>query len=621
MDPRIIALTGASKGAIVNLQDELSIGRDTNNVLCLNDNLVSRFHAVIRREKSLYKIFDLESHNGSLVNNVPVKEQILKHRDRIQIGDSIFIFLLYEEKELSGLNDVQIDENTLLTMSALPLNLETALCSMARDLHLLVKVSATINTTKSLKALQTQLLESMFEAIPAERAAIMLIDDSLDNPVSTFGMDRTLDTSRPIHVSRTVARHVLGEGVAVLSKDVISSENLSKSESLMAANIRSLLCVPLMLQKKTIGIIHLETSDAANPLNEEHLQVVTAIASFVSGALQNLRQVEWLETENRRLQDDIQIERNMIGESQRMREIYQFIAKVAPTDSTVLVLGESGTGKELAARAIHQNSPRAHKPFVAVNCAALTETLLESELFGHEKGAFTGAHQQKKGKLEIADGGTLFLDEVAEASLHIQAKLLRVLQEREFERVGGTHSIRVNVRLVAATNKDLEEAIHKHSFRQDLYYRLNVISRTMPPLRDRREDISLLASYFLVKYSEKCKRQVTGLSAKAREYLTHYDWPGNVRELENAIERAVVLGSTKDIQPEDLPEQILETASSSSPHDVEYHEALKEAKKQIVLKALNQAKGKYIQAAAILGMHPNNLHRLMRNLGLKDDLL
>ncbi len=614
MDPTIIALTGASKGTIVDVQDELSIGREADNRLCLNDSLVSRYHAVIRREKSIYKIFDLESYNGSLINNVPVKEQTLKHRDRIQIGDSVFIFLLYEEKELSGLNNVQLDENTLLTMSALPLNLEAALCSMARDLHLLMKVSATINTTKSLKALQTQLLESMFEAIPAERAAIMLVDDSLDNPVSTFGMDRMLDSGRPIHVSRTVARHVLGEGVAVLSKDVVKSENLSKSESLMAANIGSLLCVPLVLQKKTIGIIHLETSNATKPLNEEHLQVVTAIASFVSGALQNLRPVEWLETENRRLQDDIQIERNLIGESQRMREIYQFIAKVAPADSTVLVLGESGTGKELAARAIHQNSPRAHKPFVAVNCAALTETLLESELFGHETGAFTGAHQQKKGKLEIADGGTLFLDEVAESSLHIQAKLLRVLQEREFERVGGTHPIRVNVRLVAATNKDLEEEIQKRTFRADLYYRLNVISRTMPPLRKRREDISLLASYFLVKYSEKCKRQVTGLSAKAREYLTQYEWPGNVRELENAIERAVVLGSTREIQPEDLPEQILEAASSS-----QYHEALKEAKKDIVLRALSQANGKYIPAAAILGMHPNNLHRLMRNLGMKSE--
>jgi transcriptional regulator with GAF, ATPase, and Fis domain len=619
MDPKVIALTGASKGTIVNLEEELSIGRGPENQLSLPDKRVSRFHAIIKREKSVYKIFDLESHNGTLVNGIPVNEHTLHHRDRIQIGDNILIFLLYEEKEVAGSGNVEVGDDSVLSMSPVPLNLEDALCSMARDLNLLMKVSVTINTTQSLKALQRHLLESMFEAIPAERGVIMLTDGNFDNPASTFGMERTLDTSRPIYVSRTVARHVLREGVAVLSKDVVSSENLSKSESLMAAKTRSLLCVPLMVQKKTIGIIHLETSDPATPLNDEHLQVVTAIASFVSGALQNLSQVEWLQTENKRLQADIQIERNMIGESQRMCEIYQFIAKVAPSDSTVLIFGESGTGKELAARSIHQNSPRANKPFVAVNCAALTETLLESELFGHEKGAFTGAHLQKKGKLEIADGGTLFLDEVAEASLQIQAKLLRVLQEREFERVGGLHPIKVNVRLIAATNKDLENAIQSQTFRQDLYYRLNVISRTMPPLRDRREDIPLLASYFLVKYSEKCKRHVTGLSTKAREYLLAYDWPGNVRELENAIERAVVLGSTEQIQPEDLSEQILEARSTSGPHDLDYHEALKEAKKHIVLKALSQANGKYIQAAAILGMHPNNLHRLIRNLGLRSE--
>lgn len=619
MDPKIIALTGACKGAIVNLHEGLSVGRAASNGLRLEDNKVSHCHFAIKREKGLYKISDLKSHNGTMVNGIPVHEQVLKHRDRIQIGDSIFLFLLYEEKDLSGPNEIQFDEDAVLSMSPVPLNLEDALCSMARDLNLLIKVSATINTTKSLKALQTQLLESMFEAIPAERAVIVLVDEVSGDPTSVFALDKTLDSSRTFHVSRTVANHVLSEGVAVLSKDVVASDNLSKSESLMAANIRSLLCVPLLLHKKIIGIIHLETSNAAVSLNEEHLQVVTAIAGFVSGALYNMRQVEWLESENRRLKDDLTIERNMIGESQPMREIYQFIAKVAPTDSTVLILGESGTGKELLARAIHQNSARANKPFVALNCAALTETLLESELFGHEKGAFTGAHMQKKGKLEIADGGTLFLDEVAETSLQIQAKLLRVLQEREFERVGGTRPVRVNVRLVAATNKALEEAVREHTFRQDLYYRLNVISRTMPPLRERREDILLLANYFVVKYGEKCKRRVAGLSLKARKYLVGYDWPGNVRELENAIERAVVMGSTEQIQSEDLPEQIFEAASSSSQLQLDYREAIKEAKRQLILKALNQAEGKYNQAASILGIHPNNLHRLIRKFGLKSE--
>src|SRR5262249_923142 len=255
-----------------------------------------------------------------------------------------------------------------------------------------------------------------------------------------------------------------------------------------------------------------------------------------------------VERENSRLREELDLGHNMIGESQGMREVYQRIARVAPTGSTVLILGESGTGKELAARAIHQNSARADSPFVAINCAALTETLLESELFGHEKGAFTGAIAQKKGKLETAQGGTIFLDEIGEMPLLQQAKLLRVLQEREFERVGGARTLKADIRVIAATNRDLETAIKQGAFRQDLYDRLKVGRLRRPTLRERQADIPLLASYFVTRYAAKCNRQVRGLTPAARAALCAYDWPGNVRELENAIERAVVLGSDELIQ-------------------------------------------------------------------------
>jgi Nif-specific regulatory protein len=303
-----------------------------------------------------------------------------------------------------------------------------------------------------------------------------------------------------------------------------------------------------------------------------------------------------------------------------MQRVYHFISKVSPTDSTVLVTGESGTGKELAARAIHRNSKRTQKPFIAVNCAALTETLLESELFGYEKGAFTGAFAQKKGRLEIAEGGTLFLDEIGELSPALQVKLLRVLQEREFERVGGTQSIQVDIRVIAATNKNLEAAIEQGEFRQDLFYRLNVVAFEMPPLRERREDIMLLASYFANKYGPTCNRKLTGISAEARTILTAYDWPGNVRELENAIERAVVLGTTDQILPEDLPENVLEAKSSTRISTDKYHEAVTERKREIILKALEQATGNFTEAARILDLHPNYLHRLIRNLNLREHL-
>jgi Nif-specific regulatory protein len=300
-----------------------------------------------------------------------------------------------------------------------------------------------------------------------------------------------------------------------------------------------------------------------------------------------------------------------------MRAVYQTIAKAAPSDSTVLLRGESGTGKELAARAIHRFSSRADKTFMAINCAELSDTLLESELFGHEKGAFTGAVAQKKGKFEMASGGTVFLDEMGELPSHLQSKLLRALQEREIVRVGGTQPIKVDIRVIAATNRDLEKAIKDGGFRSDLYYRLNVVSIQLPPLRDRREDVPLLAHYFAMKYAQKCKRPVKGISPEARALLVHYDWPGNVRELENAIERAVVLGSTELLLPEDLPDALHETAPPATVAETPYHSVAREAKKQLVLQALEQADGNFTQAAKTLGIHPNNLHRLVRTLDLK----
>jgi Nif-specific regulatory protein len=324
-----------------------------------------------------------------------------------------------------------------------------------------------------------------------------------------------------------------------------------------------------------------------------------------------------LRQENQELRAEIELEHNMVGAGPGMRKVFEFIRRVAPTESTVLVQGESGTGKELVAHAIHRNSPRADRPFVAINCAAIAETLLENELFGHEKGAFTGASSQKKGKVEVAEGGTLFLDEIGELAAGLQAKLLRVLQEREFERLGGTRPIKLDIRLIAATNRSLLDAVKAGTFRNDLYYRLNVVTLTMPALRERREDIPLLANYFVAKASRKCNTRIKPLAPETVICLTNYDWPGNVRELENALERALVLGSTDSILPDDLPEGILEAAPAAPASTDRYHSTIKEAKKQLVVQALQQANGDYIEAAKTLGMHPNSLLRLIRNLDLK----
>jgi Nif-specific regulatory protein len=621
MNPRLAAIAGKLKGSVFPVGDDpMVIGRETTAPLCLADASVSRRHSQIEKHDDQFWISDLQSLNGTFVNDVPVKQRVLQHGDRIRIGDTRFLFLLHEGDVPSKSTQVELEDKHVISGSTIQVGFNDALYLMARDLSALMKVSTTINAIRGLEELQKKLLELLFEVVPAERGAILLADQEPGQFGSMIGMDRYGKLDDAIKVSRTIAQQVLKEGVALLSNDSGEGEVTNPSESLIASATSSLLCVPLVMLERTLGIIYLDTSEPATQFDNDHLQLVSAIAGIAAVAIENARHFESLENENQRLRADAGLEHNMVGESQPMRQVYQFISKVAPTDSTVLLSGESGTGKELAARAIHQNSKRADKPFMAVNCAALAESLLESELFGHEKGAFTGALAQKKGRLEVADGGTVFLDEIGELSPSLQVKLLRVLQEREFERVGGTRTIKVDIRVVAASNRDLEQAIAQGTFRQDLYYRLNVVKLELPPLRQRPEDIPLLAGYFATKYADKCNRRVTGISPEAKARLIGYDWPGNVRELENAVERAVVLGTTELILLEDLPEAVLESEVSLSSPVTKYHEAVAETKKQIIVNAMEQADGNYTEAAKFLGVHPNYLHRLIRNLNLKDQL-
>ncbi len=486
------------------------------------------------------------------------------------------------------------------------------------DFNTLLRISTLLNSLHDIEGIQRQVLLAVLEVVPAERAAVVLLDEvSRQEFSSVLAMDRSGSESCDLEIDGSIAERVASECVAVLSNDVASRPKTPSPGRPRV--VRSVMALPMELFGRVLGLLYLDGIDLAARFDALQLQFLRAIGSISAVAIDNSRRMEALATENLRLQAEIDVEHNMVGDSPAMRSVYQFIGKVAGTDATVLVLGESGTGKELVARAIHSNSPRSKKPFVAINCAAITDTLLESELFGHEKGAFTGAVAQKKGKLESGEGGTVFLDEIGELAPGMQAKLLRVLQEREFERVGGTRSIPLNVRLVAATNRNLEAASRQGRFRQDLYYRLNVVSIFMPPLREHREDIPQLANYFALKYGEKSKRTITGLSAAARACLQSYDWPGNIRELENAIERAVVLGSTALILPEDLPEAVLEKRVASGMGVTRYHDGVVEAKKQMILRALEQARGVYTDAARLLGLHPNYLHRLMRNMNLKGE--
>jgi two-component system, NtrC family, response regulator HydG len=312
--------------------------------------------------------------------------------------------------------------------------------------------------------------------------------------------------------------------------------------------------------------------------------------------------------------------RNIIGNSSGMVYLFETIAQVAPSEATVLITGESGTGKELIAGTIHYNSERKDGPFVKVNCAALTETLLESELFGHEKGSFTGAHRRKEGQFSLANGGTLLLDEVSEMPLSMQVKLLRVIQEREFTRVGGEEVIRVDVRIIAATNKDLAGEISAGRFREDLFYRLNVVTLQMPPLRERKDDIPLLAQHYLKSFAEKNRKTIKGFTPQAMDRLLRYDWPGNVRELMNAIERTVVLSRADYVDEPDLPPLILEHAGTQipgpKPQDLPADLPLEEVEKASILKTLGSAGGNKSEAARRLGITRKTLHKKLKKYGV-----
>jgi len=627
---RLEAVSGPLKGKLFLLgKEETSLGRDPSNDISLLDSLVSRRHCIIRKQKDKeeFRLEDLESRNNTFVGGVPVRERILVHGDQIRVGNSILIFQGANSVPETG-NSLQLDaiapgaatvvlrkEDVLYLQpprAALPATPKTV-----RELNVLLDFSRTLNSVRGLAALQEKVLEALLAIVPADQVAILLTENGGAEFTSIMGRHRRLGANQPVRASQTILNRVLEENLAVLSDDVQGDDEYRKSDSLIERRVHSVMAVPLEIQEKLLGVLYLEASLPGVHFDSDMLQLVMTLGNIAALAIDNAHHLEQLGLENRRLHEELSIHHSMVGESKAMREVYAFVSRVAGRDSTVLISGESGTGKELVARAVHTNSARKDKPFVAINCAAITETLLESELFGHEKGSFTGAVAQKKGKLEVADGGTVFLDEIGELALPMQAKLLRVLQEREFERVGGTRPIKLDVRLIAATNRDLKEASRTGAFRSDLYYRLNVVSLEMPALRDRKEDIPLLAAFFAARHAEKVKRNVAGISPEARACLMRYDWPGNVRELENAIERAVVLGSTELILLEDLPDSILEESSASGESVGALHDGIRDAKKALIERAIEQAKGNYTEAAKLLGVHPNHLFRLIRTLNLK----
>ena len=618
-EPRLLVVDGPQKGTTIPLGELCALGRLASNTLQIPEATVSRRHAEIRRVGEDFVLHDLGSRQGTFVNDLPIRERRLEHGDLLRLGSVSVLYLLFgssvpaASEMVSGQLPVEstIELSTSAARYLQPVTRHQPENDSTRDLRTLLQLSRSLATAGETSEIGSRLLDSLLEALPAARGALLLEEPGAKEPSLAHGRG---DSNEEFAVSRTAVEQVLQQGNALLCSDVEAFDDLQGAESLQLSSVRSVLAAPLPGRKRLHGLLYF---DAPHPgaFNRSHLELVTAAGVVAGLAFDTASRVEWLQRENRRLQDLEPIE-GMVGEGPAMRRLLSMLEKVARAESTVLLLGESGTGKELAARALHHKSPRGDGPFVALNCATLSDTLLESELFGHEKGAFTGAVGRKLGKMELADGGTLFLDEVAEIPVQLQAKLLRALQEREIERVGGQRPVPVDVRVVAATHRDLEAAIGEGRFREDLYYRLQVITIHLPPLRDRTEDIPLLVRHFARQHGERLGLTAVGLDEIARRALLGYAWPGNVRQLSNAIERALVLGDGEVIRLEDLPEEIADSGGD----DLEagdFQATLRATKKRLILDALEATSGNAAEAARRLGLHPNSLRRLVRQLGLR----
>ncbi|RKY13479.1 MAG: sigma-54-dependent Fis family transcriptional regulator [Planctomycetota bacterium] len=485
---------------------------------------------------------------------------------------------------------------------------------LAKEVEILADVAKAFAESLNLKETLESILHALETHVKLERGAIALLDIESE----TIGIKVAHGLSEQ---SRKQITYRVGEGITGIvvqtGKEVVVPD-ISKDPRFLAKTGQrqrmkgqkvAFVCVPIKLEGKTIGAISVDRKVRPADDFEAHVRLLEVLATMVAQAVKLNKLVEsdrrQLRTENERLLRELKTKfniHNMVGTSGAMLEVYRLIEQVANSNATVLIRGESGTGKDLIAHAVHYNSLRAKKPFVKINCTALPESLLESELFGHEKGAFTGATDRKLGRFEMAHGGTIFLDEIGDFSLNLQVKILRVIQFKEFERVGGYETIKSNVRIIVATHKNLEEEIRNGLFREDLYYRINVFPIYTPPLRDRKNDVMLLADSFLEKYAKENHKEINRISTPAIEMLTSYHWPGNVRELENCMERAVLLCDEGVIRSDHLPPSLQMVKKNKMSNALSLPEKIEYLEREMIVDALKNTQGCQRHAAKELGL-------------------
>ncbi|MDA0285731.1 MAG: sigma 54-interacting transcriptional regulator, partial [Planctomycetota bacterium] len=553
----------------------LTIGRESTNRIVIKEDRCSRRHAEVFFTDNGCVVRDLGSSNGTLVNNAEITGQtILNEGDSIVIGASELLFTSDITQRLDG-HPVRIESDTNVKNSkdistecdssdisaedepeilarrkrSRFLEANESESVVAKEFASLYRLSSRLLSAETVRELTRTAIDGLMDVLTSDLGAVLLLTrptseaaDAQDLRLMEF---RSPDEMPYHRVSDRLSREALTGGDGTLALNVIGDSTAGTFQTLEQMNAQSVICVPIRDGKTIFGLIHLYSLTPEHALDADALEFTLAVAEHMAGILAKLTEqvhladrLQRAHGEAKSLRRMLAVESDLIGKSASMQVLKNQIARFATNESTALIRGESGVGKELVARAVHFNSGRREKPFVCLNCAALTETLLESELFGHEKGAFTGATDRKPGKFEQANSGTLFLDEVGEMSPQIQAKFLRVLEGHSFERVGGHTTIKVDVRVVAATNRDLEQAVRDGEFRKDLFFRLNILEIDVPPLRDRRDDIEALVMYFLDLSARRHGHEPRTIHPEVLEVLTQHDWPGNVRELRNTVERA-----------------------------------------------------------------------------------
>ncbi len=636
----------------------MTVGRDISNRIVLDDDHCSRTHCMVFCDGVRWRIRDLGSRNGTTVDGERVSgESPLQEGSIIRLGTTEMLFT----SELSRpMDEPLVDYNSITREASLTerpsdsdsgtnsviMDRKSQTCflpegDLSEEVDAGIPVRETFVTlyrlivgmisAASTKEVCEIVLEGLLPAVGADIGAVLLFPDDVKDRTDPANLRiiayRAPEQSPYRRVSTGLSTTVLRDGEGILARDISGGTSAGDFGSLRDIAATSVICTPIRHEGNLHGVLHIYSRHSNRQLSANALELVLAVGDHLAMILDKLKQEESLtaslrraENRNRSLSQLLEIESDLVGDSRAMRELRDSIARVAASDATVLIRGDSGVGKELVSRAIHFNSKRREGPLVCVNCAALTETLLESELFGHEKGAFTGATERKAGKFEQADGGTLFLDEVGEMSPTIQTKFLRVLEGHSFERVGGHTSIRVDVRIVAATNRNLEEAVEAGGFRRDLLYRLQVIEIYAPRLSEHADDIPLLARHLLERACHRLGRPPMELTPDAIDRLCAYRWPGNVRELRNVVERAVVLHAGSRITAGELLfSPLLRPAGAAVSEGVEADAgliSLDQLERDHILKTLQRTGWNKREAARILGINRSTLDRKLQSYDL-----